>query len=199
MTGTAAARRTEGNEQSRIETPRLVLRPWRTDDAEGALAVYGTDDVTRWLAPAMTRQPDVASMRELLRSWQDDGAALERPAGRWAIELRETGELVGGAAVLPLPPYGVDLEIGWQLAQPFWGRGLATEAGHALAKYAFASGVDELFAVVRPNNDRGAATARGVGMEWVGETEKYYDLRLQVYRLRKGEFEASAAPGPVAS
>ena len=42
------------------------------------------------------------------------------------------------------------------------------------------------------------ATARSVGMEWVGETEKYYDLRLQVYRLRKGEFEASTAPGPVA-
>ncbi|WP_329183738.1 GNAT family N-acetyltransferase [Actinacidiphila glaucinigra] len=198
MTGTAMARRAKGNEETRIVTPRLVLRPWRTDDAEAALAVYGTDDVTRWLAPAMTRQPDVASMRELLRSWQEGGAALERPAGRWAIELRESGELVGGAAVLPLPPYGVDLEIGWQLAQPFWGRGLAAEAGRALAGYAFAAGVDELFAVVRPRNDRGAATARSVGMEWVGETEKYYDLRLQVYRLRKGEFEASTAPGPVA-
>jgi len=31
-------------------------------------------------------------------------------------------------------------------------------------------------------------------MEWVGETEKYYDLRLQVYRLRKGEIDA---PRPV--
>jgi hypothetical protein len=31
-------------------------------------------------------------------------------------------------------------------------------------------------------------------MEWVGETEKYYDLRLQVYRLRKGEIDA---PKPV--
>jgi RimJ/RimL family protein N-acetyltransferase len=144
----------------------------------------------------MTRQPDVAAMRELLRMWEAGGASLERPAGRWVVELRESGEPIGGAAVLPLPPYGVDLEIGWQLARPVWGRGLATEAGRALARYAFASGVDELFAVVRPRNDRGAATARSVGMEWVGETEKYYDLRLQVYRLRKGEFEASGAAAP---
>ena len=47
---------------------------------------------------------------------------------------------------------------------------------------------------MRTQNDRGAATAQRVGMEWVGETEKYYDLRLQVYRLRKGEIDA---PRPV--
>ena len=54
-----------------------------------------------------------------------------------------------------------------------------------MAHYAFASGVDEIFAVVRPRNARGAATARRVGMEWVGETDKYYALTLQVYRLRR--------------
>jgi hypothetical protein len=35
-------------------------------------------------------------------------------------------------------------------------------------------------------------------MEWVGETAKYYDLRLQVFRLRKGELDNTALqPGPV--
>lgn len=51
------------------------------------------------------------------------------------------------------------------------------------------SGVEELFAVVRTQNGRGAATAQRVGMEWVGETEIYYELRLQVYRLRKGDLD----------
>ncbi|MGW6509389.1 GNAT family N-acetyltransferase, partial [Streptomyces niveus] len=78
-----------------------------------------------------------------------------------------------------------------------WGQGLAAEAGHAVAHQAFESevGVEELFAVVRPRNSRGAATARRVGMEWVGETEKYYNLSLQVYRLRKGDLDAG---GPTA-
>ena len=91
--------------------------------------------------------------------------------------------------MLPLPPYGEDLEVAWQLAPHAWGHGYAAEAGHAVAHHAFASGVEELFAVVRTQNGRGAATAQRVGMEWVGETEKYYDLRLQVYRLRKGELD----------
>ena len=46
--------------------------------------------------------------------------------------------------------------------------------------------------MVRPRNERGVATARRVGMEWVGETDKYYDLTLQVFRLRKGDLDISA-------
>ncbi|MGW1215942.1 GNAT family N-acetyltransferase [Streptomyces sp. NPDC002499] len=174
-------------EGSRITTPRLVLRPWTVEDAEDALRVYGTADVAQWLAPAMARVPDAAAMRTLLEEW---GAGnLDAPQGRWAIESREDGSVVGGVVLLPLPPDRRDLEIGWQLAPGAWGKGLAAEAGHAVAHYAFEAGVDELFAVVRPRNERGAATAKRVGMEWVGETDKYYDLRLQVYRLRPGDLD----------
>jgi RimJ/RimL family protein N-acetyltransferase len=133
-------------------------------------------------------------MATLLEQWISEERTA--PEGRWAVELTETGELVGGVAVLPLPPEGEDLEIGWQLAPWAWGRGLASEAGHAVSRHAFAAGVDELFAVVRSQNSRGAATARRAGMEWVGETEKYYDLRLQVYRLRKGDLDVPAQRVP---
>lgn len=33
------------------------------------------------------------------------------------------------------------------------------------------------------NNERAAGTARRIGMQWVGETDKYYETRLNVYRL----------------
>jgi RimJ/RimL family protein N-acetyltransferase len=179
----------------KITSPRLALRPWSPDDAEAALEVYGVDDVARWLSPAMERVPDVASMRALIEEWVAEVARVEPPQGRWAVELADTGELVGGIALLPLPPDGEDLEIAWQLAPGAWGRGLAAEAGHAVAHHAFGSGADELFAVVRDRNTRGAATAQRVGMEWVGETDKYYDLRLQVYRLRKGDLDVPAQRG----
>lgn len=175
-----------------IRSPRLTLRPWVLEDAEAALAVYGEADVARWLSPAMERVDGVDRMRSLIGAWL--GEDLEPPEGRWAVELSETGELVGGVAVLPLPPQGEDLEVAWQLAPHAWGQGYAAEAGHAVAHHAFASGVEELFAVVRTQNGRGAATAQRVGMEWVGETEKYYDLRLQVFRLRKGELDVPLPP-----
>jgi RimJ/RimL family protein N-acetyltransferase len=185
-------------EGARIRSPRLNLRPWQPDDVEGALRVYGRDDVSRWLAPAMERVSDAGAMRVLLDRWVAEAGTLETPQGRWAVELRETGELIGGAALLPLPPHGNDLEIGWQLAPEVWGNGYAAEAGHAVAHQAFESpaGVDELFAVVRPRNERGAATARRVGMEWVGETDKYYGLQLQVYRVRKGDLDTTGLTTP---
>ncbi len=181
-------------EGQRIRTPRLLLRPWADQDAAAALSVFGDEHVARWLAPAVDRVPDVESMRALLARWAQQRVAP--PSGRWAVEVAESGEVVGALALLPLPPDELDLEIGWQLAPSAWGKGYAVEAGHAVAHYAFASGADEIFAVVRPRNARGAATARRVGMEWVGETDKYYALTLQVYRLRKGDLHLS---GPVGS
>jgi RimJ/RimL family protein N-acetyltransferase len=173
----------------RIRTARLILRPWVLDDAEAALAIYGAGEVSRWLAPAVERVPNIASMREHLGSWMVECASLDSCQGRWAIVQQGTGEVVGGVTLLPLPPYELDLQVGWEIAPKAWGNGFATEAGHAVAHYAFDAGLDEIFAVVRPQNVKGAATARRVGMEWVGVTEKYYDLTLEVYRLRRGDLD----------
>ena len=133
-----------------ITTGRMRLRPWTEADAEPALEVFGNDEVARWLAPAMTAVPDAATMRDVLRHWSEEQHDTGRPTGRWAFERADTGGLIGAGAVLPLPPEGDDLEIGWQLAPDAWGQGYAAEAGHALAHYAFSRGEDEVFAVVRP-------------------------------------------------
>jgi RimJ/RimL family protein N-acetyltransferase len=174
-----------------VTTERLVLRPWRLDDAEAALGIYGAPDVARWLSPALDSLPDIEAMRRLLERWSADDEGLLPPAGRWAIELRDEQRVIGGVTLLPLPPGRVDLEIGWELHPDAWGNGYATEAGRAVAGWAFAEGSDELMAVARPANTRAIATAKRLGMEWVGETEKYYDLRLQVFRLRAGDFRHS--------
>ena len=60
------------------------------------------------------------------------------------------------------------------------------EASKALVAWAFRQGIDEVFAVARPTNERAVSVARRLGMEWVGETEKYYNMPLQVFRLRPG-------------
>lgn len=172
-----------------LTTERLVLRSWRPQDAEAALEVYGTIEVARWLSPAVDPVPDLSAMRQLLQQWISEESSLIPPCGRWAIELREDSTVIGGAVVLPLPPPGEDedLEIGWQLRPSVWGHGYATEAGHALADWAFRQGTDELLAVARPGNRRAEAAVRRIGMEWVGETDKYYGLRLQVFRLRPAD------------
>ena len=84
--------------------------------------------------------------------------------------------------------------MGWQLNPDAWGSGYATEAGLALAQWAFGQGIEQVIAVVRPANTRAVATVRRIGMEWVGETEKYHDLRLQQFRLRSADLTASVLP-----
>jgi RimJ/RimL family protein N-acetyltransferase len=175
----------------RLVTDRLVLRPWNVDDAEAALGAYGDAEVARWLAPAMDRVPDDAAMRLVLQQWVAEDARMITPAGRWAIELRQGGRVIGGATLLPLQP-DEEFEMGWQLHRGTWGHGYATETGLALARWAFEQGIEQVIAVVRSANARAAATVRRIGMEWVGETEKYHGLRLQEYRLRPADLAAPA-------
>jgi RimJ/RimL family protein N-acetyltransferase len=94
---------------------------------------------------------------------------------------------------LPLPPDD-EYEVGWQLRPHAWGHGYATEIGRELARWAFEQGIEQVIAVVRPANTRAMAMVRRLGMEWVGETDKYHTLRLQVYRLRPADLAPPAYP-----
>jgi RimJ/RimL family protein N-acetyltransferase len=170
----------------RLAAERLVLRGWEVDDAAAALGAYGDDEVARWLAPAMDRIRDVDAMRVVLQQWIAEDARMLTPAGRWAVERREDGQVVGGVSMLPLPPDD-EFEIGWALHRQAWGHGYAIESGLALARWAFDQGIEQVIALVRPTNTRAAATVGRIGMDWVGETEKYHGLRLQEYRLRPGD------------
>jgi RimJ/RimL family protein N-acetyltransferase len=174
---------------NRLVAERLVLRGWNVSDAPAAVGAYGDEQVARWLSPAMDRVQDADAMRLLLEQWIAEDARLLTPAGRWAVERRDDGLVLGGASLLPLPP-DEEFEIGWALHPQAWGHGYATESGLALAAWAFDQGIEQVIALVRPANRRAAATVRRIGMEWVGETEKYHGLRLQEYRLRPGDLRA---------
>jgi RimJ/RimL family protein N-acetyltransferase len=171
-----------------LTTGRLIIRDWSVDDAEAALAIYGSPHVAHWLTPAMDRVGDVAAMRSVLLAWQESQPNLLTPRGRWAVQRRDNDAVIGGLGIRLLPPYEDDLEVSWQLNPEAWGEGYATEAGRALIAWAFTQDTEELFAVARPNNVRATATAKRLGMQWVGETTKYYGLGLQVYRIRHSDF-----------
>lgn len=59
-----------------LDTERLTLRPWRIEDAEAALGIFGAPGVARWLSPAMDRVGDVNAMRLVLQQWIGEAARL---------------------------------------------------------------------------------------------------------------------------
>jgi RimJ/RimL family protein N-acetyltransferase len=167
-----------------LTTERLVLGPWAAEDASLGLAIFGSSEVTHWLAPAMDPIHDEAGMLTTLERWAEEDAEAEPPVGHWAVRRAHDGVVVGSITLRRMPPFQEDLELAWQFGPSHWGNGYATESARAVAAWAFESSAHELFAVMRPANDRAERVARRLGMQWVGETDKYYDLRLQVYRLR---------------
>ncbi|MDQ3764523.1 MAG: GNAT family N-acetyltransferase [Actinomycetota bacterium] len=176
-----------------LRTDRLLVRDWSVADAEAALKIYGHDSVIRWLHE-LDRIPDAAAMQVVLQRWVAEQSDMAPGTGRWALVLLDGGALVGGISLLPMPVPEADVEIGYQLAPEYWGRGYITEAARALARWAFQHSLVELFAMVAPDNVRAAATARRIGMEWVGESDKYHGTRLQVFRLRPDDLVSAGSP-----
>ena len=167
-------------------TERLIARPWSAEqDAEAAYAIYAAPEVTRYLSSFPVPMHSLEEARERLAMWS---APADDPAyGTWAVQLRDGSPPIGTVFVRPLPPANVDVEIGWHLDSVHWGQGYATEIGRAAAEHAFANGVSEVYAVIRPGNEHSSGVARRLGMQYVGRTEKYFGVELDVYRLRPAD------------
>jgi RimJ/RimL family protein N-acetyltransferase len=111
-----------------------VVRSWRIADAE-RLARYA-DNRKIWLnlRDAFPHPYTVDDAREFIKSLRQ-----RAPETTFAIEVG--GEAAGSVGfVLRHDVERVSAEIGYWLAEPFWGRGIATEAlaavtGHAIAAH----------------------------------------------------------------
>jgi RimJ/RimL family protein N-acetyltransferase len=64
----------------------------------------------------------------------------ERGYGLWALEMPGVASFVGFTGLAPVDEemvFAPAVELGWRLARPFWGRGLAGEAAAAAVRFAF--------------------------------------------------------------
>lgn len=111
-----------------VVTERLVMRRPNETDVP-ALAALANN---RRIADMLGRMPHPYGEREA-RAFAAQQA--ERSAGVvYALTLSEDGAFVGCAG---LNATERGLELGYWIGEPFWGRGLATEAAHALVDLAF--------------------------------------------------------------
>lgn len=148
----------------RLETDRLIIRPWQPDD--------------RAAFDAMARDPEVVRFVHHGEPYTDEEA--EEFLSRQARQLREfdmcmgpmveksSGRVVGLAGVQPLGRSG-DLEIGWWLAREVWGRGYATEAGGAAMRHVLETlKRPRVVAIIDPGNDASVRVATRLGMKYEG-------------------------------
>ena len=82
--------------------------------------------------------------------------------------------------LVPLPE-GDAVELGWHFHPDAWGRGLATESARGALAHGRAAGLDEIYAVVRPDNEPSLAVRRRLGMRPLGRTDRWYGVELEAF------------------
>jgi RimJ/RimL family protein N-acetyltransferase len=99
---------------------------------------------------------------------------------------RRTDSVVAGTVILvPLPDGDGEFEVGWHFHPDSWGQGLASESARGALEWGFTHGLDEIFAVVRPDNAPSLAVCERLGMDAVGRTTKYYQTELELFRTSR--------------
>ena len=177
------------------KTDRTVLRPWHPDEADRFFDMHRRMEVARWIGGRP--MADLSEAQSLIQRTLDRLAADPR-FGAWAVVERATGVPAGTVLLKPLPDGDGEIEIGWHFHPDSWGRGLATEAAHPLLARGFALGLEEVWAVTDPKNQRSARVCEKLGMRLLGTTHRWYhELSLMFWIGARGDHPPTIAPdGP---
>jgi len=162
-----------------LETERLRLRLFTLDDLPAMYELSTDPDVIKY---ADTPVKDMAEARQRLE--QGPLADYQKYGyGRFAVELKETGEVIGFCGIKYLPE--IDLpEVGYRYLKEYWGRGIGTEAAKACVRFARDDlKVNKLVALIIPENIASIRVAEKLGMSR-GPLIHVYDEDVLQYEMK---------------
>jgi RimJ/RimL family protein N-acetyltransferase len=114
-----------------LETKRLILRPWREDDA-GELYEYASHPDVGPIA-GWPPHTSVENSREIIRT-------VLSAEENYAVVLKSTGKPVGSVGIHKGVAEGKgenEAEIGYWIGVSYWGQGLIPEAVRELTRHVF--------------------------------------------------------------
>ncbi len=116
----------------RIETDRLILRPWADGDLNDFFeyaSAPGVGEMAGWC-----HHQDIGESRKILQMFIDQKKTF-------ALELKENHKVIGSLGIEKLDPdpepEKQGREIGYVLSKAYWGQGLMPEAVCAVIGYCF--------------------------------------------------------------
>lgn len=110
-----------------METEHLILRKWTEDDAEEVYR-YSKDPAVALITGFPPHQSVEESLRVIRTIYVEEDA--------YAMVLKETGMPIGCISLRNAEKEG-ELELGYWLGVPYWGKGLMTEAAREIIRYGF--------------------------------------------------------------
>lgn len=142
-----------------FETERLVMRPWREDDAEN-LYKYASDPA---VGPA-AGWPVHTSVEDSLRVLRE--VLIEDKT--WAVTIKPSDEPVGSIGVFrtDAPNGNGEPEIGYWIGRPYWGNGYIPEAVRALIGRCFDEGAESVWCSHFAGNDKSRRVIEKCGFKF---------------------------------
>lgn len=146
----------------KIQTGRLILRPWKPEDLEPFAALNADPRVMEYFPALLTRKES----DERVRSWQ---TKIEtRGWGLWAVSVPDVADFIGFIGLNDVDftaHFTPAIEVGWRLAYDYWGKGYAVEGALACLKYAFETlHLKELVSFTAVQNMRSRRVMERIGM-----------------------------------
>ncbi len=174
----------------RIETDRLILRPFIPEDDIHMFKNWASDPlVTRYLTWAAHQSPSVTRM--VIDSWVKRNQ--EPTFYQWAVTLKSLNEPIGSISGVRIDEDTGSVEIGYCIGRPWWGQGVVAEAVRALMDFFFNEvGVTQVTACHHPDNPNSGRVMQKCGMSYQGawpKEEKGIDLCW--YAIQKDEYRKS--------
>jgi len=156
--------------QPTLATRRLVLRPFRGEDAAEVTRLAGDRAVAD--TTLNIPHPYEAGMAE---AWIATHRLLFEQRAQATFAVTRDGVLVGACGLLS-DPDGRGAELGYWLGRPWWGRGYATEAAGAVVAWAFdALDVARVYAHCMVRNPASRRVLEKLGMRPVAYLPGYLE------------------------
>ena len=167
-----------------ITTPRLILRPFTEEDVDPLHRILSERDILRYFPNpgSLPRDKVHKLISHQLQHWEEHGF------GWWAVEPHQERKLIGWNGLQYLPETE-EVEVGFLLSKPFWGKGLATEGARASLRYGFEQiGVKTIVAIVHPENVASQRVIEKLGMSFVDQSH-YFGMDCHRYRMERSSFD----------
>lgn len=117
-------------------TGRLLLRPWRETDVPAMVEAYRDPEMRRWLRTVITTTAEARQLVEARQAAHEAGDRLSF-AILEATDDAPAGVLVGGISLRGLRAESGKGGVGYWVAAPARGRGIASQALDTLCEWAF--------------------------------------------------------------
>ena len=163
-----------------FRTSRLTLRPFSPDDASDLHEILLTPGILKYYPS--TQPPELERVQKLVQRQIDHW--VELGYGWWAVESNLDRKLIGWSGLQFLTETE-EIEIGYLLNKPYWGKGLATESAQVGINFGFEQlGIQEIIGITHPENIASQRVLEKIGLEFQREAE-YFGMDCFKYLISR--------------